>query len=188
MFKFTNVVRVACLIIVAIFTANISAFGEDSQVLNLHRVPEKVLISFNKSYPGAKITSIEKEKIKDQVYYEFEIKMGENKRTIIYLENGDLYAIEEEISIEALPQNVIDALKKVYPEGEIDEAERIIRGSETEYEVVIEIEEGKKEKEYEIIITSKGKITSKELIQDNEEKGKIIQDEDRDDTDEEDAG
>ena len=177
---FTNTVRVVCLVIIAVFATNILAFGEDSQVLNLHRVPEKVLISFNKSYPRATINTIEKEKIKDQVYYEFEIKIGENKRTVIYLENGNLYAIEEEIQIKALPQNVIDALVKAYPEGEIYEAERIIRGSETEYEVVIELEEGKKTIEYEIIITSKGEIVSKELIQDENKKGKDVQDEDKD--------
>ena len=180
MSRFSNVVRLTCLITTAIFMASITALGEDSQVLNLHKVPEKVLFSFNKSYPGAKIVAIEKEKIKDQIYYEFEIKMGENGRNIIYLENGNLYAIEDEISIDALPQNVIETLKKAYPEGEIYEMERIIRGSETEYEVVIEIDEGKKEKEYEIIISSKGEIVSKELIQDENEKGKDVQDEDKD--------
>lgn len=186
MSKFASVFRVACLIMVTIFAANISTLGEDLQNPNLHKVPEKVLISFNESYPGAKIVAIEKEEIKDQVCFEFEIKIGENERTIIYLENGNLYAIEEEISIEALPQNIIDTLKKAYPKGEIDEAERIIRGSETEYEVVVEVEEGKKETEYEIVITSKGEITSKELIQDEEEKGKDLQDEDKNDADEED--
>ena len=63
MSKLTNVASVACLIMVVIFAVNMSAFGEDSQVLNLHKVPEKVLISFNKTYPKAMITTIEKEKM-----------------------------------------------------------------------------------------------------------------------------
>jgi hypothetical protein len=169
MLRTSTLVRIAGLIVVtllfAVFTAQVAESGGSGK----QDVPEKTLTALNKAYPNAQILTIEKEETKGQILYEFEIKEGEDEKDLIYLEDGSLYAIEEVISVNDLPSKVMNALKKAYPEGELDQAEKITRQSETEYEVVLEVEETDEEMEYEIVITSNGKVTSTEQIRDEDQ-------------------
>jgi len=187
MIRITVAIRVAFLFVAIAFMTIAAVRAEDSQAIEKKDVPAAVLAAFERAYPDAEIIAIEKEKTKDQVIFEFEINDGKNERDVIYLENGALFAIEEAISITALPEAVVDALKKTYPKGEIDEAEKVTRGSETEYEVVVEVVGGGKETEYEITVSSSGQIIDQIQIGEGEDDDEGEGD-DKDVDDEEDEG
>lgn len=189
MLRLANVVKAAVMSMAVMLAGDVFAEPEDAKILDKQDVPEKVLAAFNEAYPGVDVTAIEKEEIKNQVYYEFEIKIGKSEKDIVYLDDGSLYAVEEEISINDLPEIVIEALKKAYPGGEIDELEKVTRGTNIEYEAAVEVEESGKEIEYEIAITSKGEIIGTEQIndedveEDNNEDGDVDDNDDKEDDD-----
>src|SRR3990172_9405290 len=137
MLRIDNVIKVACMLLFAtILTGNL-AKAEDSQVLDNKDVPSAILVAFDKAYPDAEIASVEMEDIDGTAYYEVEIKADKVDRDIVFLQDGTLFSVEEEITVKELPTAVVDALKKAHPKGEVDEAEKITRGSEIEYEVVV---------------------------------------------------
>jgi hypothetical protein len=180
---FGYVQKLTAVLAVILFTGA-AVYAEESATIEKKDVPEKVLASFNKAYPNAEIAAVEKEEMNGAAYYEIAIKGDKAERDIIYLEDGTLYSIEEAIQVADLPGTVTDALTKAYPKGQIDEADRITRGSETEFEVLVEVTEGDAETEYEIIVASNGSITDRAQLQDDEEDDE----DDEEDEDEEDGG
>ncbi len=181
MFKITGIFRLTFLVLFLVLFAFGSAYTEESKTIDKQDVPAKVITAFEKAYPNAKIAAIESEEVEDRIFYEFEVKENDNVKDIIYLEDGTWSAMDEEISVKALPPAVVEALKRAYPKDEVDEAEKITREAEIEYEVVMEIDEGDNEMEFEIVITSDGKIVSTTPKQDKDEG-----DNDEDDGDEQD--
>jgi len=173
--------RQSAAILVSVATLGFVVFGyviaEKFAKTNKDNVPASVLAAFQKQYPNAKITGVEKEKKNGQTYYEIESKDGKAERDILYSADGKIFEIEEEISVTSLPQRVREAVNKAYPGGEIDEAEKITRGSTVEYEVVVEVGD----EEFEVLVAADGKLISKEQIADEEE----ADDDDRNDDDEE---
>ena len=186
---FERTFKIVLVLIMAISLSSAMA-GEESQKITKKDVPAEVLEAFINVYAGTAVSGIVKEVIEGKTYYEFECRQGETEKNIIYLEDGTLFSIEEEIAINALPQAVIDSLREAYPKGEIYEAEKISGESGIEFEVAIEMEEGDEEIEYEIILTQKGEIKNAEQIQDHDideddedEPGDIDDDDEEDEDD-----
>jgi hypothetical protein len=139
-------------------------------------VPAAVLSAFEKTYPKAKITGADKENEKGTTYYEIESTDGTMKRDLLYTADGKVYEIEETITAAALPGEIKTALDKEYAKAKIVKAEKVMRGSTVEYELLIK--NGKITKE--ITFDSTGKI----LKGDNSKGGKEDDDEDDDDDNE----
>lgn len=161
--------RQSAAILVSVGILGFVVFGyvvaKKSAKTSKDNVPVAVLAAFQKQYPDVKITGVEKEEKNGQTYYEIESKDGRTERDILYSADGKVFEIEEEISVMSLPQRVKEAVNKAYPGSEIDEAEKITRGSTVEYEVVVEVGD----EEFEILVTADGKLISKEQIADEEE-------------------
>ncbi|UCE66655.1 MAG: PepSY-like domain-containing protein, partial [Candidatus Zixiibacteriota bacterium] len=126
-----------------------------------------VMEAFVEDYPEMGITGIETEEIDGVAHYMIECGQGEME--VIYLADGSLYAVKEEIDVDSLAQAIADAIAVSYPDGEIAEAEMITRGSETEYEVIVVIEEDNEEMVYQVIIAADGKIIGDQQILDEDE-------------------
>jgi hypothetical protein len=187
MFKNFAVIGTICLIMAV---SNSALTAEESQVVEKNDAPAAVITAFEKSFPDLKIVSIEKEIIEDQTRYEIEIADDKHEKDIIYLEDGTLFAIEEAIELADLPQVVTESLKKAHPKGEIEEAEKITRGSLIEYEVVVEVTEGEQETAFEITIAPSGEIGDQQQLQDDDAADDDDEDESEDDygDDDEDEG
>jgi hypothetical protein len=183
---FANALKITAIVSVVLF-AGAAVYAEDSATTEKKDIPEQVLASFNKAYPDAEIAAVEKEEINGATYYEVEIKGDKAERDIIYLADGTLYSIEEEIPVADLPGTVTDALTKAYPKCQIDEAEKITRGSETEFEVVVEVTEGETETEYEIIVASNGNISDRIQLQDDEDDDEDDEEDDEDENEDDGA-
>jgi hypothetical protein len=182
--KTAAVIRAICLLAFVGPMGNITARAEQSQPLDKKDVPPAVVSAFEKAYPDARVTAIEKITAEDQTQYSFEIALDKGEKDVIYQPDGALYAIAEDMASEALPTVVADAVHKAYPTGQIDEADKITRGAETEYEVVVEVAEGETETEFEVMVASTGKIIDRWQVGDDEEDD---DDEDGEDEEDEDA-
>jgi hypothetical protein len=115
---------------------------EESQAIEKIEAPDAVTKAFEKDYPEMVMTGIETEEIEGVTYYE--IECGEGETDIIYLADGTLHAVEQEMAVDDLPQEVTDALNA------------------TEFEVEFAVEEEEEIITYEIAIASDGEITSEE--------------------------
>ena len=169
--------HVCAVLVVVVFSAAL-ALAEDVKVVVKPDLPEAVLNAFRTSFPDVKASGYDREIVNGQTRYEIETKVGQFEKDYVYLEDGTLLQIEQEVAVDSLPKVVIDAVKKAHPGCEVEEAETITRGSITEYEVVIEVDE----REYELLVSSEGKIlASDQMAEDEDEEEPDADDDDEDD-------
>jgi hypothetical protein len=71
-------------------------------------------------------------------------------------------------------------VQKTFPKGQIDEADKITKVSQVEFEVIIEISEDQTETEHEVIVASDGRILDQARLQDDDD------DDEEDDNEEDD--
>ncbi len=156
-------------------------WADEAQLVMKSDMPEAVLRAFQESFPGVKVTGYDKEDVDDLTHYEIETNVDKRQKDYVYLEDGTLLQIEEEIPVKELPKLVLEAVRKAHPDAEIDEAEKIMRGTTlTHYEIVIEVDEH----EIELLVSPDGQITTSDQMNDIKDNAK---DEDTDvDDDEED--
>ncbi len=118
-------------------------------------VPKPVLAAFASRYPKAVVKAYSKEKKKrdGKVCYEVESKDGGVNRDVIIAADGAVLEVEEGIAVTSLPEAVAAALKAKYPDGVLKGAEKLTRGDETLYEVVVK----RGGKSTEVVLDSQGK-------------------------------
>ena len=117
-------------------------------------MPSAVIETFHKMYPNATAIGYDIEKENGTKYYEIESKEGELRRDLLFNSDGTISEIEEQISISDLPGNVSAGVYAKYPKGTITKAEKVTKGSETLYEVVVK--NGKKK--LEVRLNTNGEI------------------------------
>lgn len=107
------------------------------QSIRRRDVPAKVLKAFQNSYPNASIKGYSKEANHDTVTYEVESIEGEVHRDITYTADGNLISIEESFPFTDLPEPVRDAVTKEYPKAKVTLCEKVIKGSTTQFELLL---------------------------------------------------
>lgn len=119
--------------------------GIHAQKYSASDMPKSVLDAFNKMYPNATAIGYDIENENGGKFYEVESKDGDIRRDLLFNADGSISEIEEQISISSLPDNVTAGVYAKYPKGTITKAEKVTKGSETLYEVVVK--NGKKKLE-----------------------------------------
>jgi len=146
------------------------ALAEEEAELKKSDVPEAVLKAFATVQPNAVITEYTREVVDGQTRYEIETRIGKIEKDYVYLPDGTLLQIEEDMSVKSLPEVVIQSITNAYPNCEFEEADKITKGSTLEYEVMIEVEDGSQESEYALLVSANGKIlTTTELDEEDDE-------------------
>src|SRR5437868_14351659 len=84
-------VAVAGLVLLA------SAARADDKKVPLDKVPKPVMDAIKARFPGADITSVEKEKEGDKVVYDIELKQQGRKYEMDIQEDGTVLEIEKEV-------------------------------------------------------------------------------------------
>jgi hypothetical protein len=158
--------------------AVVASAGE-AEAVEKENLPEAVLKAFQKAYPNVQIAGYDTETEKGQTHYEIETKADQFEKDYIYLEDGTLVQIEEGMPVKSLPQSVMGALKKAHPGGEVEEAEKITRGTTIEYEIVVEVDDG----EFEMLVSSDGQVLASGEMEEEEEEDHHDHDADHDDDD-----
>jgi hypothetical protein len=108
-------------IIIAMLMAVLSITNTYAQKLNADKVPVAVMNAFKAKFPTAEKVKWSMENAKE---YEAEFKVGKVEQSANFSENGTWLETEAEISKSQLPQAVIDAINKKYPNCKIEEVEQ----------------------------------------------------------------
>ncbi len=124
------------------------------------QVPKVVIEALEKAYPEAKDVEFEKEMLDGKVVYEAEFKLNNSEYEVLFDADGKMLQIEETLDVKALPEPLIQAISKAYPNATIEDAEKVTKpdGTFSVYEVEIK-NEGKK---IELELDASGKILKSE--------------------------
>ncbi|MGH8014588.1 MAG: hypothetical protein ACREBV_00155 [Candidatus Zixiibacteriota bacterium] len=170
------------IIVLAGLLAAVVLVAEEVQEEKEIKVPDKIITAFQKSFPGVVVRGYDKEVVDGKAHFEIETQVDKLEKTFVYLEDATLLQIEEEIMTKSLPEIIVASLNKAHPKSELDEADKITRGSVIEYEVVIEVDK----KEMELLVAADGKILSVAELDDNDENDDDDEEEDDDENSEDD--
>src|SRR5262245_14517744 len=96
------------------------AQGNDKKI-SLDKVPKAVMTAVKDRFPGADITSVEKETENGEVIYDFELKHDGRKYEMDIKEDGTVTEIEKEVAAKDVPEAVTNAVKAKFPGATITE-------------------------------------------------------------------
>ena len=140
-----TVASVAVLIVVALSAC---ASAAKSKKISTSDVPGPVMASINARFPGAQLTSVERENENGGVIYDFELRQGGRKFEADVKADGTIIEVEKEVPAAEVPDAVTSAVKAKYPGAtirEIMEVDKVSGQTETpdHYEVNLKTSGGK---------------------------------------------
>jgi hypothetical protein len=162
--------------IISISIAKEGKEAKDEKKFDKRDLPAAVTTAFQKAYPKATIKGADKEMKDSTQYYEIESVEGKTERSILYLPDGTVFEIEEGIDASMLPALVKATINKDYPKGKIEKAEKITRGTTTEFEIKVAV--GKEKTE--VVLDGSGKVIKTEKAGAKNEKDEEDEDQDKD--------
>ncbi len=126
--------------------------------LTRQQIPAAVVEAFQKAYPKATIKGAGQETEDSTTLIEIESVDGSVKRDVQYTSDGKVVEIEERVTTGTLPDSARETIRKEYPKGKVEKAERVTRGGTTQFEVVVAV--GKKRTE--LVFDNSGKTVKTE--------------------------
>jgi uncharacterized membrane protein YkoI len=159
---------------------------EAEEAVAFDQLPAAVQKAVQKAYPGAEVTKCVKETEEGKTLYEVELESGKLEAELELDATGKVLETEteEEIALDQLPEAVRDAAQKLVKGGELLEAERIVEGGKTTYEV--EVQCGAVI--LELGMNRSGNVLSIEVEdEDDDAEGDDAEDDDGDDDEDDDA-
>jgi uncharacterized membrane protein YkoI len=96
------------------------ARAEDKKI-PLDKVPQKIMDTIKTRFPGADVSSVEKENEGGKVVYDVELKHKGRKYEMDIEENGTIIEIEKEVAAKDLPKAALKTLQAKYPNATIKE-------------------------------------------------------------------
>lgn len=133
-----------------LFLSSSLAFAQD---ISADQVPSLVVNNFQKSFPKA--TDIEWEKDGDLYQADFETGIS-NDHEAWFNNEGVLVKHQEEISKDALPNEVLTKIKSQFGTFRIDDTEKITSGTITTYQIELK----KLTEEVKVVFSSSGEVIS----------------------------
>jgi hypothetical protein len=140
--------------------------SEKADKLSVKDVPESVMHSVNARFPGASVSSVEKEKEHGVFVYDLELKHEGRKYEMDVTDDGTVQQIEKEVALSNVPASVTSAVHAKYPNATIKEV------------MEVNTVKGKTEKpdHYEVVVVNAGKQEEVVVALD----GSTVKDEDED--------
>jgi uncharacterized membrane protein YkoI len=140
------------------------AAEEKAEKIAPDKLPAKIKAAIEGRFPGAEITSAEKEKENGKIVFDIELKHKGRKYEMDILEDGTVIEIEKEIALKDVPEAVKKAIEAKFPKAtikEVMEVNKVKDKKETpdHYEVNIETSDKKK---MEVEVSLDGKILKSE--------------------------
>lgn len=172
------------LILILMVVSSSTAAEDEPKLIDENNVPPAVIDSFKTNFPDLNFEEIEKSETEGKKYYQFDCLQDDMEFDVVYLEDGTLYATKKEVEVDDLPTEVMDALGTAYPDADINEAEVVVRGDETDFEVELMVYEADEIMEYDVLVSSEGTIISTQAV-DNEDEDEEEEDSVREDDGEE---
>ncbi len=148
---------------VVVVAGLVRAGDEGEEKVPLDKLPKAVSEAVMKKFPKAKMISASKEKEKDKIVYEVQIKNEGYSMDVTVSAEGKILLVEKEIPVKELPKVITDAVETKYPKSTITSAEEISKDDKiTKYEMVITTADKKK---LEVSFDPKGKFLEEEKIE-----------------------
>lgn len=160
------ILKMALTAVVFVFAISLCSYAQTKKKNAAKNVPQVVLDAFKKAYPNAVIKGSGKENEEGKTFYEIESVDGKVKRDLLYLPDGKVSEIEEQVTANDLPDAVKQSVKKEAPKGKIAKAEKVTKDGKENYELVVK--QGKKSTE--ILLDKDGKVIKKENMNSKKEK------------------
>jgi uncharacterized membrane protein YkoI len=128
------------------------------------KLPDKIKDAIKGRFPGADVTSAEKETEDGKVVFDIELKHDGRKYEMDILEDGTVIEIEKEVMAKDVPAAISKAVEDKYPKSkvlEVMEVNKVKGKDETpiHYEVTLETADKKK---LEVIVSLDGKSVKAE--------------------------
>jgi uncharacterized membrane protein YkoI len=146
--------------------------ADEARKLQKGEIPGKIMAAINDRFPGADVTSAEKENEDGKIVYDIELKHEGRKYEMDIHDDGTIVEIEKQIK--DAPAAVTKAVRTKYPGAtvkEVMEVNKVDGKKETpdHYEVVIATDGGK---EKEVIVALDGSSAREEAEEKKDEKEK----------------
>jgi uncharacterized membrane protein YkoI len=138
--------------------AAVAAADEKDKKIKLEDAPKAVRDAIEGRFPGAKVSSIEKETEDGKVVFDVELKHKDRKYEMDIQEDGTILEIEKEIKLKDVPEAVLQAVKDKFPRATIQlvmEVNKVKDKKETPDHYEITVKEGDKEKEITVSLDGK---------------------------------
>jgi uncharacterized membrane protein YkoI len=141
-----------------------AALAEDkAEKIAPDKLPQKIKDAIKGRFPGAQVTSAEKEKENGEIVFDIELKHEGRKYEMDIKEDGTIAEIEKEVASKDVPEAITGAVKKKYPTATIKEVMEVnkVTGKEEKpihYEVTIDMDGKSKE----IVVSLDGKTVKDE--------------------------
>lgn len=100
-------------------------------------VPSAIATAFKAAYPNATIKGVSREKYAGKDAYEVESVEKGRSRDLIYLPDGTVAVVEEELIAAEVPAAVTAAIKTDFPQASVTKYERSTEKGVTSYEVAL---------------------------------------------------
>jgi uncharacterized membrane protein YkoI len=148
-----------CALAGLVMLATLARADDKAEKIPVDKIPKKVMDAIKNRFPGAEITSAEKEKEGGDIVYDIELKQKGRKYEMDIKEDGTIIEIEKQKDLKDLPAAVTKALEDKYPKATIEEIMEVnkVTGKEekpTHYEIVIVTADKKK---LEVTVSLDGK-------------------------------
>jgi uncharacterized membrane protein YkoI len=126
-----------------VLLAAVAGADDKDKKISLDEAPKAVQDAIKARFPGADVTSIEKENEGGKVVYDVELKHKGRKYEMDIQEDGTIIEIEKEIAARDLPEAVSKGIEARYPRATLKEVMEVykVRGKDeklAEYEVTLE--------------------------------------------------
>lgn len=105
---------------------------------------------------GATITGYSRTVENGRTYYEVEMKSGSMAKDITLNAQGKVISVEQEVTLEELPEAARAAIQKAAGKGTITKVETITKGSAIYYEALVQGGTNK-----EVVVDARGKLVAR---------------------------
>jgi uncharacterized membrane protein YkoI len=155
---------VAAGVLAGLFLLAAAVRADDkAEKIPLDKVPKAIMDAIKGRFPGAEISSVEKEKEDGKIVYDIELKHQGRKYEMDIAEDGTILGIEKEVPAKDVPEAVTKAVLAKYPKATIKEVMEVnkVKGKqETPDHYEVTLTTGDK-KSVEVKVSLDGKIIKK---------------------------
>jgi uncharacterized membrane protein YkoI len=112
------------MVLSLLFTTSCQVDGQQKkiEIIKFEEAPQAVRDSVERRFPGAKVSTTERETEKGKVVFEVALAQKDRKYELHIKDDGTIEAIEQEINLTDTPNSVLAAVKNKYPDATIQAA------------------------------------------------------------------